>query len=249
MQQRRWGIYTGFLGKNNPAECWREPDCERCTRVLRPWIDWVWHGSIGYCSRCEDFKIVESNWEPVPGVNPRAEMERLVSHKVQSLELFGDGFDESPWLWELHDLVPIDQQMAISVDQSRRQHRGSSESLVILEHMFWSLIWNSECLFPELLRQYLEFAFEHPHYVTYRGCEIWIGHEANLVEALEKNYSDEIVHCLYDIYCNTDINSEEFRRRLGLYVPRSDNSISQYGADFLKYAQLSRVRPANPSAD
>ena len=238
-----WGIYRGYVPYSNPLQRWHEPECDHCSKILQPWIDWHSHGCIGYCTGCNDFKIVKSCWEPVPEIHPRAELERLVSHSVESLGLSSVGFDDSAQLWRLHKLVPLDQETAYSVDQARRRHRGGEEALVVLEHMYWSLIWNSDGDFPELVQEYLEFTFEHPHCVRFRSCDVWVGHELNLVEALEERYPNEIVDKLFEIYQGTNLSSEEFKRRLGFYIPRTDKLIQKFGRRFFKYARQARVRP------
>lgn len=242
-QQSNWGIYKGFLPCSSPLQNWHEPVCDQCSQTLQPWIDWQKHGCIGYCTSCNDFKAVKSRWEPILDIHPRAELERLVSHSVESLELSSAGFDDSIWIWNLHELVPLDQETACSVDQARRRHRGDAESLVVLEHMFWSLIWNSDGEFPELVQEYLEFAFEHPHFVRFRSCDVWVGNELNLVEALEEKFPNEIVENLFNIYQKKDVSSEEFNRRLGFYIPRTDELTKPFGRRFLKFARQARVRP------
>ena len=81
--QKSWGIYRGFNPYTDPIHKWKEPLCQSCHNVLKPWIDWNSYGCIAYCETCNDFYVVKSNWVPVSGIHPRAEISELTGHDVK----------------------------------------------------------------------------------------------------------------------------------------------------------------------
>ena len=237
---KTWGIYKGYVPSS-----WPTPNCDDCSKSLVPWIDWHTTGCIGYCKSCHTLKHVWSETEPAPGVHLKTELEVLIGHHVTSLELGALGFDALKQIWHWHESIPLQQKNVIEINELRLAQRGSSESRLVLEHLLWSLIWNAEGHSPELLGHYLDFAYRYPHlFFEFQSRHVWMGHELDLVTALEHRYGDAIVAHVHRIYKTTDLEPYEFGHRLGFYIPRSDMACGKFGPEFLDYARRARTRPA-----
>jgi hypothetical protein len=231
-----WGIYRGFNPHADPDDNWRIPVCGTCSHKLHPWVDWQSFGCIAFCLECGEFRHVLSLWEPVPGFHIRLEKARLVEHHVTPLGLRSAGLSSESLLWKWHESIPAKAGVLNAANRLREAHHGEAEALVVLEHMIWTLIWNSECSTPELLGEYLRFTFEHPHYVSFNSKSVWIGHEVDLALELERKYGEEVLGHVYSIYEEARVKPREFRKRLGFYLPTSESAYTGYGAEFTAFA-------------
>ncbi|MBN1434307.1 hypothetical protein JW921_06060 [Candidatus Fermentibacterales bacterium] len=237
-----WGIYKGFNPHADPTEDWSPPSCLRCGTGLLPWVDWVSHGCVGYCPGCRDLVLVWSDWEPHPGFHSRQEKYRLIAHHATPLQLASEGFGEDALLWEWHQAIPSSEETIRRANRLRLAHSGESERLVVLEHLLWTIIWNTDRSAPELLDEYLRFAFRHPHFVRLEGRDVFMGYEVDLAVELERRYGERVLRLLQRLWEETRAKPLEFRRRLGLYFPTDDRAYEGCPEGFLELARGVRRR-------
>ena len=237
-----WGIYRGFNPRTDPTQDWRVPTCMMCSHDLLPWVDWVSHGCIGYCPRCRELLLVWSFWEPHPDFHSRQEKYRLLEHHTRPLGLRLLGFDDEPLLWKWHESIPSTEETIREADRLRREHRGEKERLVVLEHLLWSIIWNTDRDAPELLEDYLRFTFDNPHFVKLDGRDVFIGYEVDLAVELERRYGARVLRILHDIYREQEMEPREFRMRLGFYLPTDQAAYEGYPDRFVEFAMAAQRR-------
>lgn len=242
MNRVTWGIYPGFNKRRGPWENWTPPLCAMCSRVLLPWVDWVGHGCIGYCEDCRELLLVWSDWEPHPDYHPKEEKSRLIAHHSRPTGLRSQGFEKDQLLWEWHEAIPSSKETIHRANELRLAQSGQSDELIVLEHLLWTIIWNTECRIPELLEEYLWFVYHHPHFVELDGRSVFMGYETYLVSELERKYGEEVLRTVHSIYLDTDLPPLEFRMRLGFYLPASEEAYEDYEPEFVEYAMKAKRR-------
>jgi len=243
--QKTWGIYKGFIPHTNPLNKWKEPKCKWCNEDLAPWIDWVSHGSVGYCKKCNDIYVVKSEWKPSPHVHSKSEIGELISHKVKRV-IVAKSLINISQLWEWHEKIKLD---AISLDklilQKEKIANNKDEQTILIEHLYWSLIFNSDFNDKKLVYDYIDFVFKNPHYYEIFGdYRLWIGHEIDIIERLEKTFKCEMIEQIYEIWkiYKLDFSINNFKLRIGFYVPKNDNCLNKYEEDFINFARKIRRR-------
>jgi hypothetical protein len=245
--QTRWGLFKGF--NPHPKEAlWEPPHCNRCDgdgylkESLLPWVDWWSIGAIGYCARCTHFYHVSSAWEQIPGTHLKEERDRLVGHEVTEIELEKMSFNHTEKLWLWHQQLPKKQAILDEVNEIRKMHQGKSEEAVLLSHMLWSLIWNLDVSSEHLLDDFFEFSLAHPQYIEYKGKTVWLGHQLNLAESLERRYPDHVLRSMFAQWEKHRPSMEQFRDGLGFFIPTSNSGLRQYSAEFFEAAESCRMR-------
>jgi len=236
---KTWGIYRGFNPHTNPLNKWVEPVCENCNSNLQPWIDWVSHGSVGYCKKCNEFSVVKSEWIPSPHVHSKAEIGELVKHEVKKVE-FDQTIIKNKYLWDCHENIPLSYTITEELDNYRRNLRTKTDNKNKLsEHLIWSLIFNSNSFNKSLIPEYIEFVLYNPHYFKiYDTYTLWIGHEIDIVNKLEKTFKKELTESIFNIWSlkKDEFTIHEYKMRIGFYVPKDVSQQKKYGIDFLNFA-------------
>lgn len=241
--QKTWGIYNGFNPRNHPLNKWKEPCCSTCNQNLISWIDW-WNVAIGFCRDCVNIYVVKSKWRPSPVVHLKAEISELVAHELYKIDA-GEFNPEVKLLLELHDCIPLDRnQIEILCRMKSQLQSNKSIESKLYQHLIWSLLFNSEQLNKYLIKEYIEFVYENPHYFEYNGYEVWIGHEIDIVKRLEKYYKSELTKTIYNIWTKDGGKYPDyfFKSRLGFYVSLDDSEIKKYGTKFYEFAKRIRQR-------
>ncbi|EAQ63727.1 hypothetical protein MED121_03482 [Marinomonas sp. MED121] len=241
MNQVKWGILQGFNPKSNSIKKWTNPNCESCKGALTPWVDWCsFSGCIGYCSNCSFFYFVKSRLIPASGIHSRAEVSELVGHDV--VKVFQNLVDVrfAKEIWELHKKVSITFQDSNKVFDWINNLEEKIEYAVLLKHMLWTLIWNAKEKSFNHLRAYLNFVYEHPHYVKLGVHSVWVGHEADISREIEATFGCHVVEVLYELYERENLTPSEFNSRLGFYIPQNNEYLEPFGKVFTDYAVKSR---------
>ncbi len=240
---KRWGIYSGYNPHTNPLNKWVEPICKQCKSDLKPWIDWVSHGSIGYCEKCNEFSIVKSKWIPSPHVHSKTEIGELVAHHIKKIQTDQLAITTKD-LWNYHENIPLDStQIAQLIPINKRLQKLDTAESKLIQHLIWSLLLNSKRLNGDLVNQYIKFVFDYPHYLTmYSTYEIWIGDQIDVAKRLEKEYKDEILASVYEIWNKNKakFSEHDFKMRIGLYIPLDDGFQTNYDKTFSDF--LKRIR-------
>ena len=243
--RKTWGIYKGVNPNTNPLNKWIVPKCKWCNENLIPWIDWVSHGSVGYCKTCNDFYVVKSKWKPTPNVHLRAEIEELVTHKIKKIHI-NKLLINTLQLWEWHEKTNIDAlTLKKIILQKKKIANSKNQQLILIEHLYWSLILNSDFTDKKLAYEYIDFVFKNPHYYKiFNEYELWIGHEIDIIERLEKTFKCEMTEQIYEIWNNNklDFSTTNFKLKIGFYVPKNDDCLMKYEDEFINFARKIRRR-------
>ena len=120
------------------------------------------------------------------------------------------------------------------------KYRGKTEESVLLGYLLWTVIWNLEVPTEHLLEEFFEFSFTHPQYIKYKNRTVWLGHQMNLAESLERRYPKELPQALFAVWRKHHPSVKVFQAGLGFFIPTS--GLEQYGAEYLKEAEHARVR-------
>lgn len=241
--QKKWGIYNGFNPKTNPLNKWHEPLCDKCESVLIPWIDWWNYGCIGYCESTNTLYIVKSDWRPSPEAHSRAEVDELIKHNSFAINTSHLTVDLN-YIWNLHENLPIDKEDIQNLHEIKNTLDETEEGLIIT-HLIWSLIFNSDYLTDELISEYLEFVFHNPHYFkTSKNIELWIGHELDIVQRIEKSHKKELINSLYKLWIKykDEYSINDFKTRVGFYSSSEEFISLDYNTDFYTFCEQIKQR-------
>ena len=250
-EQVTWGLFKGFNPRPTEAR-WEPPTCPRCGIAslprmrLLPWVDWFSYGAIGYCTGCARFYHVSSKWEQIPGTHLREDRERLVGHEYADVDFDRLRFQEIQQLWRWHDELPPTRSTLEEINSLRIKYQTDTQEGVLLASIFWTLIWNLEVSADFLLEEFFDFSLAHPQYpdyMKYKKKSVWLGHQVNLAEALERRYPQELSRALCATWSKHRPSAEAFKAGVGFFIPASRSSLTQYGAEFLQSAELARARP------
>ncbi|NPA44719.1 MAG: hypothetical protein GXO49_04225 [Chlorobi bacterium] len=74
--------------------------------------------------------------------------------------------------------------------------------------------------------------------------ELWIGHEIDIIERLEKTFKCEMIEQIYEIWKvhKLDFSINNFKLRISFYVPKNDDCLNKYEEDFINFARKIRRR-------
>jgi hypothetical protein len=244
-EQKKWGIFKGFIPP--PAEArWHAPGCPHCgtTREshLLPWIDWWSIGTIAHCQRCTRFFHVSSTWEQIPGTHSREERERLVSHEVVEVEFDNIGVSETAQVWSWHETLPSDIGIVEELNSLLNRTPADGDEAVLLRYMLWTIVWNLNVPSVHLLEDFFEFDLDHPQYLQYKNRTVWLGHEVDLAESLERRYPDQAVRALHEVWKKRQPSDALFKAGLGFFVPKSPSTFERFGTAFASAASEARKR-------
>ncbi|MDD3860006.1 MAG: hypothetical protein PHW83_07395 [Bacteroidales bacterium] len=237
-----WGIFKGFSAIQQRIENWKTPSCPKCKKELAPWIDWVYHGSVGYCDECQEMYAVRYSSKPSSNYHPRFEIEELEEHHYHRIE-FDTAWISPKQLWKFYENIPINFN-DIEFFNYEREKLNSCTGLEnnLVEHLLWRLIFNSEYFDKTLFYQYLEFCLKFPHfYKIYNEYEIWLGYEIDLVNNIEKSNKEQIYDTLYEVYKQyKDVYKiSQFRTSIGIFVLLDYLNYKRYEPEFDEF--LSKI--------
>jgi len=216
-----WGIFKGFSSNRQLMDNWQSPVCPTCSRGLKPWIDWIYHGSVGYCEDCENICLVKTTSKPSLNNHPKIEIDEFVSHEYHKIE-FDSGLMSPRQLWNYYKNIPTTYENICILNEERKKLENyNNEESKLLGHLIWRLIFNSEHFDKELFVEYLRFAMQYPHfYNMYEKYEVWLGYEIDLANTLEKLYKDEIYESIYEIWqlFGNSRSNLNYKSAIGIFV-------------------------------
>jgi hypothetical protein len=140
--------------------------------------------------------------------------------------------------------LPLAPSALQQINELRVKYRGETEESVLLGYLFWTVIWNLEVPAEHLLEEFFEFSLAHPQYIKYRNRDVWLGHQANLAESLERRYPQQLSHALFAVWDKHRPSAKDFRAGLGFFIPTTVSGLRQYGTEFLQAAEHARERRA-----
>ncbi len=244
--QNTWGLYRGFNPITDPTHKWMTPQCTSCLSNLIPWIDWISQGTIGYCDSCKDFYVVKSTWKSIPGHDPKLELEELVKHHYFKIDFDKIGFGEvnKMWLCMWNEIVHAHSTEFDKIMAYKQEFRGATKEHILVQHLLWSIIFNSEIDERNLVTEYIYFLFKYPHPFSMKGINIWLGHEVDVAAHLDESYQIEIYNGIYQIWQGQkDIYTVgEFKKRIGFYVPLTDPAAGSFESKFIEFCGQIRRR-------
>jgi len=182
---------------------------------------------------------------PSPTAHIREEIEELQSHKVQLIHI-EKYLDKPEMLWELHEKIPLKAEDAKICDQYLQKLLSvDSPETILLTHLFYSLLFNSEEISQTQIKDYLEFTLLHPHYLeVFQGYTLWLGEELDIAVFLEENYRNELTDALNELWQNnkTKFSPKEFKDRIGFYVPVYISFYESREEEFIEFTGKIRKR-------
>ena len=161
---------------------------------------------------------MSSEWEQIPGTHSKAERDQLVSHEVVEIEFGNTCVIETAKVWAWHEALPGDRDMLDDIDAARKRIPMESVEAVLLSYMLWTILWNVNAPSAHLLEDFFEFGLRHPQYLQYRSKPVWLGHEVQLAESLERRYPDEVVQALHAVWMEHQPTDAIFKAGLGFFI-------------------------------
>lgn len=216
-----WGIFRGFSAIQQRIENWQPPVCPKCKKELKPWIDWIYHGSIGYCTECRDLYAVRYFSQPSPNYHIRFEIEELKEHYYHKIE-FDTAWITPQQVWDYYEKVPtaISDIEFINCERKKLSSFNYPESK-LAEHLLWRIIFNSEHFDKALFLEYLKFVIKYPHfYKIFNEYEIWLGYELDLAVNIEKYNKEDIYETIYELWkqLGNEYSISHFNSTIGIFV-------------------------------
>lgn len=238
----QWGIFRGFRKSKDRLNKWNEPKCEDCGTDLLPWIDWISHGSLGYCKNCKMFYAVKYHTQLSQNTHVREEISELVEHKLHRVQ-FEESIIGPEEIWKYYKQIPVDVdtlQNMVSIKQKLSSLESAESKLV--EHLLWRIIFNSECFDKSMFVEYLMFVLEYPYFFEiFDDYEIWLGYEIDLVTYLETSNKIDIIDSIFEVWTlhNSNYTISQFKQRIGIFVAFDYNN-NDYGDEFISF--LSKIK-------
>jgi hypothetical protein len=240
-----WGIFKGFSAIQQRIENWQPPVCPECKRGLKPWIDWIYHGSVGYCTECKEFYAVRYLSKPSSNYHPRFEIEELEEHFYHKIE-FDTAWIPPQQVWAFYEMVPTAYSNLEFLNYERKKLSANTcQESKLIEHLLWRIICNSEHFDKALFFEYLKFCLDFSHfYKIYNDYEIWLGYELDLANAIEMSNKEMIYETLYEIFKQfKDVYKvSQFETSIGIFVLKDYLLYRKYEIEFDEFLSKIIVR-------